>query len=66
MRDALLDYVELLRTDALAQFRHEQTLFVLGGLKQAPTLPPILAGQSTAHQSPVVQHIGAREVVNHV
>ena len=42
LRDGLLDYVELLKRDAVEEFRHAQSLYVAGGLKEAPTIPSIL------------------------
>jgi hypothetical protein len=42
LRDGLLDYIETLERDALEQFRHAQLLFVAGGMRTAPPLPPIL------------------------
>ena len=42
MRDALLEYVQILREDALSHFKHAQLLYVLGGLKQKPPVPEIL------------------------
>lgn len=43
LRDGLIDYIDLLQRSALAGFRHEQTLYVAGGLKTAPAIPRILA-----------------------
>ena len=42
LREALVAYVEAERASALAMYRHEQSLYVVGGLKNAPGLPGIL------------------------
>lgn len=42
LRDGLLDYVEILKQDALDGFRHAQALYVAGGLKESPSVPDIL------------------------
>jgi hypothetical protein len=42
MRDALLEFVQILREDAYKHYQHNQLLYVLGGLKQHPSVPELL------------------------
>lgn len=42
MRDGLEAFIHLLREEAASDFRHEQLMYVQGGLKKQPKLPAIL------------------------
>lgn len=42
VRDGLDAFVQRARDRALEQFRHEQAMYVAGGLKKKPKPPPIL------------------------
>lgn len=42
VRDGLQAYVELMRDEAQVAYRHAQSLFVAGGLKEAPRVPDLL------------------------
>lgn len=44
LRDGLEAFLQRARNRAIEQYRHEQSLFVAGGLKKAPKLPSILKG----------------------
>jgi len=43
MREVFVEYVVLLKTDAVAWFRHESLIYYLGGRTERPELPPILS-----------------------
>jgi hypothetical protein len=45
LRDGLEAFVQKAKQRALEQFRHEQNLYVAGGLKKEPKLPAILRGK---------------------
>lgn len=42
LRDGLVAFSERMRIEALAAYRHETLLFVLGGTKEQPRPPSIL------------------------
>jgi hypothetical protein len=42
MRDALLEYVQILKEIAAEELRHSQLLYVNHGLKHPPPVPEIL------------------------
>jgi len=42
LREGLLAYLELLKSDATIEFRHAQLLYAAGALKESPKLPEIL------------------------
>lgn len=37
-----MDYIDTLREAALDSFRHNQLLYVAGGLKESPAIPTLL------------------------
>jgi hypothetical protein len=42
VRDGLVALIEELKADALETYRHEQMMYVQGGLTERPTVPDIL------------------------
>ena len=42
LSEALIAYEARLRERAMSGYRHQQLLYVFGGLKKAPKVPPIL------------------------
>ncbi len=46
VRDGLFAYLEIVRGEAMVQYRHDQVLFVQGGMKKAPKPPAILRRKS--------------------